>query len=183
VATIETARLLLRGWRGDDVEPWIAMNADPRVSEFLGRPHGRELDVSLAESMRDRLAAHGYGWWVVEVRGGPSFAGVVALQEVPFEAPFTPAIEIGWRLAPEYWGCGYATEAARGVIRFAFESLGVDQVVAFTAACNLRSARVMQRLGMTNDPRDDFDHPRVEAGSRLHRHVLYRLHTARKVLE
>ncbi len=175
MATIETARLLLRGWRDEDVEPWIAMNADPRVSEFLGKPYGRDRSVSQASEMRERLEARGYGWWVVQARGGPSFVGAICLQEVPFEAPFTPAYEVGWRFRAESWGRGYATEGARGALDFAFESLHWEEVVAFTAASNLRSARVMQRLGMTHDPRDDFEHPRLEPGHPLRRHVLYRI--------
>ncbi|MFY9632229.1 MAG: GNAT family N-acetyltransferase [Candidatus Cybelea sp.] len=175
MATIETARLLLRGWQDEDVEPWIAMNADPRVSEFLGRSYSRELSLSQASAMRERLGERGYGWWVVQARGGPSFVGVICLQEVPFEAPFTPAYEVGWRLRADCWGNGYATEGARGALGFAFDSLHWNEVVAFTTASNVRSAAVMQRLGMTHDPRDDFEHPRLEPGHPLRPHVLYRI--------
>ena len=102
------------------------------------------------------------------------FAGVVALQDVPFEAPFTPAREVGWRFAYDHWGHGYATEGARAALDFAFERLGWHEVVAFTAALNLRSQKVMERLGMTHDPNDDFDHPRIPEGDPLRRHLLYR---------
>ena len=112
---------------------------------------------------------------MVEVRGGAPFAGLICLQAVPFETPFTPANEIGWRFAYEHWGRGYATEGARAALEFAFERLGWDEVVAFTAASNLRSQRVMERLGMSHDPRDDFDHPRLQAGDPLRRHLLYRI--------
>lgn len=165
----------MRGWRDEDVESWVAMNSDPRVAAFLGRPYTRELSESMVIAMRERLERDGHGWWVVEVRGGPSFAGVICLQEVPFEAAFTPAYEIGWRLRSEDWGRGYATEAARAALDFAFTSLRWSEVVAFTAATNHRSQRVMARLGMTHDPRDDFEHPRLEAGHPLRRHVLYRI--------
>ena len=175
MATIKAARLRLREWRDDDVEAWVKMNADPRVAEFLGRSYSRELSESTAVAIRRQLAEVGYGWWVVDVRGGPSFAGVVALQDVPFEAPFTPAHEIGWRFASENWGKGYATEAARAVLDFAFRELGWEEVVAITALTNLRSQRVMQRLGMTHDESDDFDHPRLGPGHPLRRHVLYRI--------
>jgi RimJ/RimL family protein N-acetyltransferase len=111
----------------------------------------------------------------VQARGSPSFVGVICLQEVPFEAPFTPAYEVGWRLRAECWGRGYATEGARGALDFAFGSLHWKEVVAFTTASNLRSARVMERLGMTHDPRDDFEHPRLEPGHPLRSHVLYRI--------
>lgn len=151
------------------------MNADPRVTEFFPKTYTRELSESQAERMRRNLALYGYGWWVAEIRGGAAFAGVIALQDVPFDAPFTPAREIGWRFAPEHWGKGYATEAARAALDFAFNRLGWDEVVAFTAAPNLRSQRVMKRLNMTHDPADDFDHPRIEEGHPMRRHLLYRI--------
>jgi RimJ/RimL family protein N-acetyltransferase len=175
VATIETARLRLREWTDDDVEAWIAMNADPRVAAFFSRSFTRELSESLAANMRAVLAERGYGWWAVEVRGVAPFAGVICLQEVPFQAPFTPANEIGWRLASQHWGNGYATEGARAALDFACTTLGWNEVVAFTAQTNDRSRRVMDRLGMTYDPSADFDHPRLEEGHPLRRHVLYRI--------
>lgn len=125
--------------------------------------------------MRASLVLHGYGWWVVEVRGVTPFAGLICLQEVPFEAAFTPAHEVGWRFAYEHWGQGYATEGARAAVDFAFRSLDWKEIVAFAAASNARSRRVMERLGMTYDPRDDFDHPRLVAGDPLRPHVLYRV--------
>ncbi len=175
VPTIETPRLILRDWRDADLEPWIAMNADPRVTEFLARSYTRALSESTAVAMREQLKRNGYGWWAVEVRGGPCFAGVIALQAVPFAAPFTPANEIGWRFSVENWGRGYATEGARAALDFAFDELGWREVVAFTAAANVRSQRVMERLGMTHDSADDFDHPRIEPGHPLRRHLLYRV--------
>lgn len=175
VPTIKTPRLIVRDWCDDDVEPWVQMNADPRVTEFFARRYPRELSESLARTIRAALERAGYGWWVVEVRGGLKFAGVVVLQEVPFSAPFTPAKEIGWRFAFEAWGRGYATEAASAALRFAFDELHWDEVVAFTSVLNVRSQRVMERLGMRHDPGDDFDHPRIEEGHPLRRHVLYRV--------
>jgi 3-dehydroquinate dehydratase / shikimate dehydrogenase len=155
------------------------MNADPRVTEFLRHTYTRELSEAQAYAMREKLQHFGYGWWTVEVRGGTPFAGVICLQDVPFEASFTPAREIGWRFAYEHWGHGYATEGARAALEFAFERLHWDEVVAFTSASNLRSQRVMERLGMTYDPGDDFDNPRVEIGDPLRRHVLYRIRAPR----
>jgi ribosomal-protein-alanine N-acetyltransferase len=151
------------------------MNADPRVLEFFPRTFPREQAESMARFCRDELETLGYGWWVVEVRGGPSFAGVIALQDVPFEAHFTPAREVGWRFTPQSWGRGYATEGARAALDFAFNRLDWNEVVAMTAVKNLRSERVMQRLGMTRDLDGDFDHPRIEEGHPLRRHVLYRI--------
>jgi ribosomal-protein-alanine N-acetyltransferase len=175
MATIETPRLILRHWRDADIEPWVAMNLDPRVTEFFTSQYTRALVESAAALRRRELDERGYGWWVVEVRGGAPFVGVVCLREVPFEAHFTPAHEVGWRFAPEHWGNGYATEGARGALEHAFGALGWDEVVAMTAVQNVRSQRVMQRLGMTRDPNDDFDPPTVEEGHPLRRHVLYRI--------
>lgn len=175
---LETPRLLLRGWRDSDVEPLVQMNADPRVNAFLYRTYTREISQAAVERMREELARAGYGWWVVEVRNGPAFAGMVCVREVPFEARFTPTWEIGWRFAFDAWGHGYATEAARAALDFAFGRLGLREIVAFTSESNLRSQRVMVRLGMTHDPADDFDHPLIEEEHALRRHVLYRLRGA-----
>ena len=166
---------MLRDWRDDDIEAYVQMNGDPRVTEFFAHAYTRERSESDAQTIRERLTRDGYGWWAVEIRGGAPFAGLVALQKVPFEAAFTPANEIGWRFAPEHWGKGYATEGARAALDFAFAELQWREVVAFTAANNVRSRRVMERLGMTHHPRDDFDHPKLESGHPLRRHVLYRI--------
>jgi RimJ/RimL family protein N-acetyltransferase len=171
----ETERLVIRPWRDDDVEPWIAMGLDPRVMEFFPTVYTREEAAAAAARMRQRLDENGYGWWVVEVKGGAPFAGVIALQDVPFDAHFTPALEVGWRLSYDHWGAGYASEGARAALDFAFATLDRTEVVAITAAINTRSQRVMQRLGMSYDRADDFDHPRLEPGHRLERHVLYRV--------
>jgi RimJ/RimL family protein N-acetyltransferase len=176
---IETARLILRPWKDTDVEEWVAMSADARVMEFFPSTHERADAEHTAAVMRERMARDGFGWWALEVKGGAPFAGVIALQDVPFEAHFTPAFEVGWRLAQEHWGRGYATEGARAALDFAFAELRRDEVVAMTAAINLRSQTVMRRLGMTYDEADDFDNPRLEAGHRLSRHVLYRIRPSR----
>ncbi len=173
VPTIETPRLLLRDWRDDDVEAWVRMNADARVTEFFPRKYSRAVSEASATAIRAQLHRDGYGWWAVEMRGGAPFVGAIALQEVPFQAAFTPAREIGWRFSFENWG--YATEGAAAALDFAFNTLKWEEVVAFTAASNLRSQRVMERLGMTHDPADDFDHPNIEPDHVLRRHVLYRL--------
>ena len=172
---IQTARLVLRPWRDDDVEHWVAMSADPRVMEFFPSTSQRSEAESTAARIRERLEHDGYGWWVAEVKGEAPFAGVITLQDVPFEAHFTPALEVGWRFVYDQWGHGYATEGARAALDFAFGTLGSDEVVAMTAEVNVRSQRVMQRLGMTHDSADDFDHPRLPEGDRLRRHVLYRI--------
>ena len=117
---------------------------------------------------------HGFGLWAVEVPGATPFAGFIGLAIPRFTAHFTPCVEIGWRLAAEGWGQGFATEGARAVLSYAFRTLRQAEVVSMTATCNLRSRRVMERIGMRHDPRDDFDHPSITPGDRLSRHVLYR---------
>ncbi len=171
---IETPRLLLRGWNDADVEAWAQMNADPEVMQFFPGTYERARSVEIATAVRAELERDGYGYFVVEVKDELPFAGVIMLAHVPFEAAFTPAREVGWRFVTEAWGQGYATEGATAALSFAHDRLGWDDVVAMTAAINLPSKRVMERLGMTHHPTDDFDHPRLEEGHRLSRHVLYR---------
>ncbi len=157
------------------------MCADERVMEWLAPALGRERAVADATRLRTRLERDGYGWWVVEVRGGAPFAGLLMLQMVPFDAAFTPAMEVGWRLAYDAWGRGYATEGARALLDFAFERLERGEIVAMTARANLRSQRVMERLGMHRDPSDDFDNPRLAQTHPLRPHVLYRIERAEAV--
>jgi RimJ/RimL family protein N-acetyltransferase len=176
--TLETPRLLLRPWMDSDVEPWVAMCADDRVMEFFPSTYDRERAESTAVRLRENIERKDYGWWVIDAKDGPPFVGVVALQDVPFEAHFTPALEVGWRLGYAHWGRGFATEAASRVLDFAFADLGRDEVVAMTAKINERSQRVMLRLGMTRDARDDFEHPNLKPGHRLRPHVLYRARRA-----
>jgi RimJ/RimL family protein N-acetyltransferase len=130
---------------------------------------------TLASRIETHFERHGFGLWAVEIPSVTSFAGFIGLSVPRFEAPFTPCVEIGWRLAPEYWGLGYATEGARVVLAFAFDPLGLDQVVSFTTPGNVRSRRVMEKIGMVHDPAADFDHPMLPDGHRLRRHVLYRM--------
>jgi RimJ/RimL family protein N-acetyltransferase len=173
--TLRTTRLVLREWRDEDCEPFAAMNADPRVAEFLGGP----IDRAASDAMVDRIRAHfrerGFGAWAVEVAGGAHFAGFLGLAVPRFEAPFTPCVEIGWRLAAEHWGQGYATEAGRAALAFGFEELRLAEIVSFAVPANLRSLRVMERLGLVRDEAGDFDHPLLPKTHPLSRHVLYRI--------
>jgi RimJ/RimL family protein N-acetyltransferase len=177
-SVLTTARLRLRPWRNDDLEPFAALNADARVREFFPSVQTHQ---ESAESMRyidDHFRRHGFGLWAVEVIAAAPFIGFTGLSVPSFDAPFMPCVELGYRLAFEHWGHGYATEGARAAIAFGFTTVGLDEIVAMTAVRNERSRRVMERLGMTYSAADDFDHPNIVAGHPLRRHVLYRL-TAR----
>lgn len=173
-----TPRLLLRRWRASDREPFARLNADPEVMAHFPDVLDRSASDALVDLIERRFADHGFGPWAVEVPGGERFIGFVGLARVGFDAHFTPAVEILWRLARSSWGRGYATEAAREACRIAFADLRLPSIVSFTVPANLRSRAVMERLGMTRDPRDDFDHPKLPEGHRLRRHVLYRLSAA-----
>ena len=151
------------------------MNADPQVAEFFPRALEREEAERLAQWVRPMLERKGYGWWVLEIKDGDVFGGVIALQDIPFEARFTPAREVGWRLPVSAWGRGLATEGARAALAYAFAVLAWADIVAMTAAINVRSQRVMERLGMHRNAADDFPHPRLAEGHPLRPHVLYRL--------
>jgi len=172
---LQTDRLYLRHWRASDREPFAALNADPRVMEHFPAPLSREESDALAARIESHFEQHGFGLWAVEIVGAAPFAGFIGLSIPRFEAHFTPCVEIGWRLASEYWGYGYATEGARAVLAFGFEQLQLAEIVSFTVPDNLRSRRVMERLGMIRIPADDFDHPVLPKGHPLRRHVLYRL--------
>jgi ribosomal-protein-alanine N-acetyltransferase len=174
-----TDRLVLRGWREDDREPFAALNADPEVMRHFPAPLSRTESDALAARVGEHLDREGWGLWAVEVVGaGPGgrgrFAGFTGLAVPGFAAPFGPAVEVGWRLARWAWGHGYATEAATAALAVGFDELGLDEIVSFTAVPNERSQAVMRRIGMTRDPAADFDHPRVPPGP-LRRHVLYRI--------
>lgn len=173
-----TERLLLRRWRPEDRAFFSEMNSDPKVMEFLPALLSREQSDDLADRFETHFKREGFGPWVVEVAGGPEFIGFVGLFTVSFEAHFTPAVEIGWRLASDQWGHGYATEAASAALGYGFDSLGLDEIVAFTVPANLRSQAVMERIGMARDEAGDFDHPSLPEGSPLRRHVLYRKRSA-----
>jgi ribosomal-protein-alanine N-acetyltransferase len=176
VPEIRTERLLMRGWRRGDLAPFAALNADPEVmAHFPATLSGTESDA-LVGRIEDGFTRHGFGLWALEADG--TFVGFTGLIMHTFEAHFTPAVEVGWRLARQAWGHGYASESARAALAYGFDRVGLDEIVSMTAVTNTRSQAVMRRIGMTRDPADDFDHPKVPAGSRLHRHVLYRITTA-----
>ena len=179
--TLTTPRLLLRPWRAADRAPFAALNADPEVMAFFPATLDRAESDALVDRFERAFAEHGgWGLFALEERAGGDFLGFTGMSRVPFAAHFTPAVEIGWRLARAAWGHGFATEAARAVVAFAFDEVGLDEVVAFASPANARSLAVMGRLGMTRDPADDFDHPLLPVDSPLRRHALYRLRAARR---
>ena len=165
-----TARLLLRQWTADDLEPFAAMNADAEVMEYFPAALTRDASDAMATRARTLLAENGWGLWALEVDG--RFAGFTGLAR----PAWNPALgEVGWRLPRWAWGHGYATEAAREALAVGFDGLGLTEIVSFTAAGNERSQAVMRRLGMTRDPADDFDYPTIAEGHPLRRSVLYRI--------
>lgn len=179
VPTLTTERLVLRPWRDSDLVPFAALNADPEVMAHFPATLTPAETAAMVARMRAALAERGFGWWAAEAPGVAPFIGFIGLSVPDFGAHFLPpgklVVEVGWRLARLFWGQGYATEGAREALRFGFEALGLPEVVAFTTTTNQRSQAVMRRLGMTYDPADDFDHPKLPPGHRLRRHVLYRL--------
>jgi len=175
VTTLITERLLLRRWRAEDREPFALLNADPEVMRYFVRPLTRNESDAFIDRTEASFDELGYGLWAVERRADGRFLGFTGLWRHTFEAPFTPAVEIGWRFATEAWGQGYATEAAAAALRFGFETMGLDTILSWTSVLNTPSIRVMERLGMTHDPADDFEHPRLPVGHQLRPHVLYRL--------
>jgi RimJ/RimL family protein N-acetyltransferase len=175
MTVLTTPRLTLRHWHAKDLPPFAAQNADPSVMEFMPRSLSRAESDDFARRAQREIEARGWGLWAVEERADGQLIGCVGLAVPSFTEHFTPCVEVMWRLRRASWGHGYATEAARECLRFAFETLGLPEVVAFTVPANVRSRAVMQRLGMVHDPGDDFDHPRLPPGHTLRRHVLYRI--------
>lgn len=173
VATTE--RLILRRSRPADREPFARLSADPRVMEFMPSVLSRNESDELVDRIEADFDVRGFGLCAVEKRDDGAFLGFVGLDVPGFEAAFTPCVEIAWRISADHWGRGFATEAAEGMVTHAFETLLLDGLVSFTVPANLRSRRVMQKIGMTRDPAEDFDHPKLAPGHPLRRHVLYRL--------
>lgn len=174
-ARLVTKRLVLREWTDFDLPAFAALNADPRVMEFLPKTLDREESDALAARIREGFPKHGFGLWAVEISGVADFAGFIGLSVPNFTAPFTPCVEVGYRLAFDHWGKGYATEGALAALEFGFTQAGLTEIVSFTVPDNIWSRHVMQKCGLTRDPADDFDHPKLPEGHRLRRHVLYRI--------
>jgi RimJ/RimL family protein N-acetyltransferase len=171
---ILTARLLMRRWREADREPFARLNADPRVMRHFPAPLSRAESDALIDRAEAHFEFHGFGPFAVELRETGRFLGFIGLVVPSFEAHFTPAVEIGWRLDADLWNRGLATEGAREVLRYAFEEMRLPEVVSFTVPENMASRRVMEKIGLVRDVEGDFEHPRLPEGHALRRHVLYR---------
>ena len=174
IVQLESARLILRQWRDSDLPAFADMCADPRVMRYFPETLSRLESAAVIGRVRGHFAELGYGLWALERKDSGQFIGFTGLGQVGFDAPFAPATEIGWRLAYEHWGLGFASEAAWTCVNCAFGRLDMDEVVAFTAAANLGSEKVMQSIGMLRDVDGDFDHPKLP-GHELQRHMLYRI--------
>lgn len=171
--TLHTPRLTLRPWREQDLEPLFALNGDADSMRHFPSVLTRAESDAWAARLQAHFDTHGWGFWVVEERDGAPFVGVVGLLNIPWQAHFTPAVEIGWRIAPGHRRRGFAEEAARAALDFGFGTVGLAEIVAFTIPANEASSRLMERLGMTPDGR--FDHPRLPEGHAMRQHLLYRM--------
>lgn len=178
INTIETERLYLRQWQAIDFAPFAEMNANPKVMEYFPKLLTTSMSNTIAKKCQSLIDDNGWGFWAVSLKAcednNKAFIGFVGLNDTHADMPFAPAVEIAWRLHKDYWGQGYATEAARASLNFAFEVLELEKVVAFTAVINKRSQKLMQRLGMTN-AQEDFYHPMLDAKHPLAEHVLYKI--------
>jgi RimJ/RimL family protein N-acetyltransferase len=172
---IETEHLRLRNWQDGDVLPFYEMGQDPRVMEYFSSLWPLESVHLFIHNMKKQLTERKYTLWALEEKSSKQFAGFVGLNSPQWEAHFTPCVEIGWRLAFPFWGKGYATEAAKAVLHYAFDQLHLSEIVAFTVPSNVRSIKVIERIGMTRDIKGDFLHPKLESNHPLAKHVLYRI--------
>lgn len=170
---LETERLLLRQWRDSDYHPFALMSADAETMRYFPSVLTAEQSREIADRCRELINQRGWGFWAVEVKATNEFAGFIGLHVPCAELPFSPCVEVGWRLARNFWGEGLATEGAQAALDFAFHELSLPEVVAFTAVSNKRSERVMQKLGMVRDEKT-FEHPSLPEGNALRQHVLYR---------
>jgi RimJ/RimL family protein N-acetyltransferase len=171
---IQTGRLILRRWHSSDIEPFANLNADPRVMEFFPTTLSRAETETMISKIEEKIRQQGFGFWAAELRETKNFIGFIGLNRPGYPLSFSPCVEIGWRLAFDHWGRGYAQEGARAVLTYGFERLRLKEIVSFTTVNNLRSRRVMERIGMAYDAHGDFDHPNVPENHPLRRHVLYR---------
>lgn len=172
---LETDRLILRSWREKDLLPMVAINQDPKVCEYFPEIGNRDTTIALIDRIIKHDEENGFSLYAVEIKATQEMIGFLGLMTPSFEAHFTPAIEIGWRLSSQHWNKGFATEGAKAVLEHAFTDLNLEEVVSFTVVNNQPSRRVMEKIGMKRNPDDDFDHPKINKDNPLKRHVLYRI--------
>lgn len=170
---LETARLVLRPFREEDRDAFAAINGDPRVNDWLGGPIDRAASDAVIDRINAHIAEHGFGFWAAELKAERRLIGMIGIRRMPEDVPPAPAIEAGWRLAPGVWGQGLAAEGARAALDWGFSRLPDDEIIAITAAGNLRSQAVMRRIGMVEQPQRGFDHPLLPEDHPLRRHVLF----------
>lgn len=171
----ETERLIMRRWKKTDEEPFVAMNANAQVMEFFPKLLDAAASKKMIQKIEESFDKNGFGLWALEIKQTKEFIGFTGLSIPGFTTHFTPCVEIGWRIAPKFWGLGYAPEAAKQALLFGFNQLNLDEIVSFTAIENKKSIRVMEKIGMTHNESDDFDHPQLDQDHPLCHHVLYRL--------
>ncbi len=174
IVEIETKRLLLRQWREDDLADFALLNSDPEVMEYLPKVLSKQESDNLADKIINLISENGWGFWAVETKSDNSFIGFVGLHEPKYELPVKPCVEVGWRLARKYWGNGYATEAGKASLEFAFETLNLENIYSFTSVANLKSESVMKRLKLV-DQNVNFNHPSISEDSVYREHVLYKI--------
>jgi RimJ/RimL family protein N-acetyltransferase len=172
---VETERLILRTWTDDDLKPMVLINQDPKVMEYFPSTLTPRETQQLVQKIVDHDDEHGFTFYAVERKDTHKFIGFIGLLRPNFEAHFTPAVEIGWRLSSEHWGQGFAPEGAQAVLDYAFRVLDIPEIVSFTTGNNQKSRRVMEKIGLHHDVNDDFNHPKLTKESPLRHHVLYRL--------
>lgn len=171
---ITTERLILRRWKPSDLVPFATMNEDTRVMEFYPKTLNLAETEAMIATIEQRIERDGFGLWAAELKHTTQLIGFIGLNVPGYSFPFSPCVEIGWRLAFDHWGNGYAQEGARAAMAFGFDTFGLKEIVSFTTVGNLRSRHVMERIGMTYDPKDDFEHPNLPEHHPLRKHVLYR---------
>ena len=172
---IETERLILRTWKKEDADPYFQINQDPKVMEFLCGPLAMEQVNDFIPAVNSHQDKHGYTLWAACLKETDELMGFIGLNYTTFESDFTTAVEVGWRLGSQYWGKGYATESAKASLKYGFEKCGLKEIVSFTVPANVRSLRVMEKIGLKRDLNGDFAHPKLAADHKLSHHFLYRL--------
>lgn len=174
---IKTERMILRTWRQDDIEAYYKINQNPKVIEFLRGPLTMQEVSDFINLVNQQYEQTGYTLWAAEEKSSGELMGFIGLNRVKWEAPFSPAVEIGWRLGSQYWQQGYATEGAKAALDYGFNQCALTEIVSFTVPENIRSIRVMEKIGLERDMNGDFAHPKLPPDHRLSKHVLYRLKT------